>query len=118
MEVKNLNDQETKNHVRKFCSLIERNKDHQAYSDYKEGINKGLEIARGTFEENCDVFFLLGSSRDQSIEIEELQNKFNSLIDTIVLTKKPNCSEDRMEGIYSGFEKSKEIFGEFIKESL
>jgi hypothetical protein len=94
------------------------NRDQQAYSDYKEGVNKGLEIARGTFEENCEAFFLLGLGKDQSIEIEELQNKFNSLIDTIVLTKKPNCSEDRLEGIYGGFEKSKEIFREFIKESL
>jgi len=35
--------------VRKFNALIERNKDYQAFSDFKEGINRGLEIAKGSF---------------------------------------------------------------------
>ena len=31
--------------IRKFNVCIERNKDYQAYSDFKEGVNKGLDIA-------------------------------------------------------------------------
>ena len=34
------------------------NKDHQAYSDFKEGVNKGLDIAKYTFEENAEKFSL------------------------------------------------------------
>ncbi|HEY3361913.1 MAG TPA: hypothetical protein VGK06_08870 [Methanosarcina sp.] len=30
------------------------NKDYQAYSDFKEGVNKGLDIAKYTFEENLE----------------------------------------------------------------
>ncbi len=32
--------------VRKFNICIEKNKDQQAYSDFKEGVNKGLDIVK------------------------------------------------------------------------
>jgi hypothetical protein len=101
--------------VRKFNALIEINKDHQAFSDFKEGINRGLEIAKGAFNENAQEFDISYSGDDEHLRIRELQNNFNSLIDKITLSKMPNCSDDRLEGIYTGFEKSKQIFGELVK---
>ncbi|WP_269850242.1 hypothetical protein [Methanosarcina horonobensis] len=50
------------------------------------------------------------------IEIESHQNRFNLIIDSIVVKEKPNYSRDYLDGIYEGFERSKELFGEFIKE--
>lgn len=104
--------------VRKFDALIERNKDHQAFSDFKEGINRGLEIAKGAFSENAQEFDISYSGEEQHMRIKELQNDFNSLIDDITLSKMPNCSDDRLEGIYTGFEKSKQIFEELVKENM
>lgn len=52
------------------------------------------------------------------MKIQNLQNEFNSLIDTLDIRKKPNCSEERLEGIHKGFEKSKLLFVEFIKEII
>ena len=57
-----MNKQQVKNAVRRFSDLIERNKDLQAYSDFKEGMNEGLEIAKDTFEENAEKFVLSDSS--------------------------------------------------------
>jgi hypothetical protein len=104
--------------VRKFNALIERNKDYQAFSDFKEGINRGLEIAKGAFNENAQEFDISYSGEDQYLRIRELQNNFNSLIDEITVSKMPNCSDDRLEGIYTGFERSKQIFKELVKEHL
>lgn len=107
-----------KNLVRKFNNSIETNKDHQAYSDFKEGMNKGLDIARYTFEENVEKFSSSCSAEDWDARVKSLQDDFNQLLDGIVLVKKPNCSEERLDGIYTGFEKSKEIFGNFMKEAF
>ncbi|AKB77361.1 hypothetical protein MSHOH_0878 [Methanosarcina horonobensis HB-1 = JCM 15518] len=110
--------QKIKNLVRKFNNSIERNKDYQAYSDFKEGVNKGLDIARYTFEENVEKFSLLGLDEDQAQKVKSLQDNFNRLLDGIILPKKPNCSEERLDGIYTGFEKSKKVFGDFIQEAF
>ena len=104
--------------VRKFNALIERNKDPQAFSDFKEGINRGLEIAKGAFNENSQEFDISYSGEEQHMRIKELQNDFNSLIGNITLSKMPNCSDDRLERIYTGFEKSKQIFEEFVREHM
>lgn len=104
--------------VRKFNKFIEENKDHQAYSDFKEGINKGLDIAKYTFEENAEKFCLLDTDGNQTVKIGCLHDDFCQLIDGIVMAKKPNWSEDHFEGLYTGFERSKEIFREFIKEAF
>lgn len=104
--------------VRKFNALIERNKDHQAFSDFKEGINRGLEIAKGAFNENAQEFDISYSGQEQRLRISELQNNFNLLIDEITLSKMPNCPDDRFEGIYTGFGKSKQIFEELVKEHM
>ncbi len=96
--------------------MIERNKDHRAYSDFKEGINEGLEIAKDTFEEHVEKFDLSDLEENKTIKVQNLQDKYNSLIDTLKITKKPNYSEEQLEGIYKGVEKSKVLFGEFIKE--
>lgn len=104
--------------VKKFNKFIEENKDHQAYSDYKEGVNKGLDIAKYTFEENADKFCVLDTDEDHAANISCLHDNFCQLIDRIVMAKKPNWSEDHFEGLYTGFEKSKEIFKVFIKESF
>jgi len=113
-----LNAEKVKNAIRRYSDLIERNKDRLAYSDYKEGINEGLEIAKDTFEENADAFDLLSSHEDRDTKIQKLQERFNLLIDTIEITKKPNYSEEQLEGIFKGFERSKALFGEFIKEFI
>jgi len=113
-----LSPQKIRNPARKFSEWIEMNKDYQAYSDFKEGINKGLDIAKGTFEENLEKFLLFDSEEYRDVKINNLQSTFNTLIDEINLTKKPNCSNDRFEGIYTGFEKSKQIFRDFLEMSL
>ncbi|WP_440947324.1 hypothetical protein ACSAZL_03350 [Methanosarcina sp. T3] len=110
--------QKIKNMVRKFNNFIEMNKDHQAYSDFKEGMNKGLDIARYTFEENAEKFSLPNSDENSTVKVESLQEDFNQLLDGINLTKNPNRSEERLDGIYSGFERSKRIFGDFIQEAF
>lgn len=117
-EAKSLTTQKIKNLVRKFNSSIEMNKDYQAYSDFKEGVNKGLDIARYTFEENAEKFSLSLSDEDRALRTGNLQNEFNQLLDGIILPKKPNCSEERLNGIHSGFEKSKKIFGDFVQEAF
>lgn len=94
------------------------NKDYQAYSDFKEGINKGLDIAKGTFEENLEKFLIFDSEEYRDVKINNLQSTFNTLIDEINFAKKPNCSDDRFEGIYTGFEKSKQMFRDFLEMSL
>lgn len=104
--------------IRKFNTYIESNKDNQAYSDFKEGVNKGLDIAKYTFEENLEKLSLSGSDDDPAEKIRGLENNFNQLLDGIALSKKPNCSEQRLDGVYTGFEKSKKIFKEFITESF
>lgn len=112
----NLDKQTIKHAIRKFSHLIERNKEHRAYSDFKDGINKGLDIAKYTFEEHVEKFDLSESDDNQAIKERNLQDKYNSLIDTLEITKKPNYSKEHLEGIYKGVEKSKALFGEFIKE--
>lgn len=107
-----------KNLIRKFNTCIERSKDNQAYSDFKEGVNKGLDIAKYTFEENLEILSLPGSDEDPAEKIRSLENNFNYLLDGIALSKKPNCSEQRLDGVHTGFEKSKKIFKEFITESF
>lgn len=108
--------QRIKKTVRKFSDLIERNKDTRAYSDYKEGINEGLEMAKDTFEENVEKFLSPSSGEDPQAKIRSLQDRFNLIIDTIVVKEKPNYSPDHLDGIYEGFEKSKKLFGECIQE--
>ncbi|RPJ77731.1 MAG: hypothetical protein EHM20_05560 [Alphaproteobacteria bacterium] len=110
--------QKVEDSVRKFKNFIEMNKDQQAYSDFKEGVNKGLDIAKYTFEENAEKLSLSHSDADLDVRIKSLQDNFNQLLDGIILPKKPNCSEDHLDGISTGFERSKEIFREFIKESF
>jgi len=107
-----------RNLVRKFTACIEMNKEYQAYSDFKEGVNKGLDIARYTFEENLEKISLSGSDEEQAERIRGLDNDFNRLLDGVPLSKKPNCSEERLDGVHTGFEKSKKIFRDFIKESF
>lgn len=110
--------QKIKNLVRKFNNSIEMNKEYQAYSDFKEGMNKGMDIARYTFEENAEKFTTPDYDTDLAIKVKRLQEDFNNLLDGIVLPKKPNCSEERLSGIYSGFEKSKKVFGDFMQEAF
>ena len=110
--------QKVKIAVRRFSNLIERNKDARAYSDFKEGINEGLEIAKDTFEENAEKFDLSDSSEDKTLKMQGLQDRFNLLIDTLEITKKPNYSRDQLDGIYMGLERSKELFREFINEFI
>ncbi|AKB77363.1 hypothetical protein MSHOH_0880 [Methanosarcina horonobensis HB-1 = JCM 15518] len=111
-----MNQQRIKKTVRKFSDLIERNKDRRAYSDYKEGINEGLEMAKDTFEENVEKFLSSVPDEDPVAKVQSLQDRFNLIIDTIVVKEKPNYSPDHLDGIYEGFEKSKKIFGECLRE--
>lgn len=104
--------------AKKFSHSIDMNKDLQAYSDFKEGINKGLDIARYTFEENVEKFSLPDSDEDRVVKAKSLQDDFSQLLDAVVLTKKPNCSEERLDGIYTGFERSKKIFKDFLQEAF
>jgi len=107
-----------KNLVKKFNTYIEMNKDYQAYSDFKEGVNKGLDIAKYTFEENLEELSLSSLDEDQAERVRSLENDFNQLLDGISLSKKPNCSEERLDGVHTGFERSKKIFRKFINESF
>jgi hypothetical protein len=113
-----LNKQQVEDAVTRFSYLIEINKDHQAYSDYKEGINEGLEIAKDAFDENAEKFVLSDSDYDRATEINSLQDRFNLLIDTLIIYKKPRYSQDSLEGIYRGLERSKELFRDFVEEFL
>ncbi|WP_410507486.1 hypothetical protein RSJ42_11785 [Methanosarcina hadiensis] len=111
-----MDQQKTHRTIRKFCDFIERSKERQAYSDFKEGINKGLQIAKNTFHENAEKFVSFDFDKSQAAETQRLQDKFNLIIDSIVVQEKPNHSQDHLDGIYAGFERSKELFGEFIKD--
>ncbi len=51
----------------------ERNKDRQPYSGLKEGINKGLEIAKDAFEENAEKFVY--SNSNNSNEDRDVKTK-------------------------------------------
>ncbi|MDD2615141.1 MAG: hypothetical protein PHH67_00525 [Methanosarcina sp.] len=113
-----MNTEKKKNLVRKFNAHIEMNKDKQAYSDFKEGVNKGLDIAKYTFEDNLEKISLSDLDEDQDERIKGLENNFNQVLDGIALSKKPNFSEQHLDGVYTGFEKSKKIFKDFLKESL
>jgi hypothetical protein len=113
-----LDTQTIKSLVRKFNACIEINKDYQAYSDFKEGVNKGLDIAKYSFEENLEKLSLSGPDGDQAEKVRSLESDFIQFLDGFALSKKPNCSEERLGGLQTGFEKSKKIFREFIQESL
>lgn len=113
-----MNKQQVKNAVRRFSDLIERNKDLQAYSDFKEGMNEGLEIAKDTFEENAEKFVLSDSEEDRVTMIKSLQDSFDLLIDRLAIIKKPKYSQDSLDGINKGLERSKELFRDFIEEFL
>lgn len=104
--------------VRRFNTYIDMNKDYQAYSDFKEGVNKGLDIAKCSFEENLEKLSLSYSEENQAERIRLLENGFIKFLDCISLPKTPNCSDERLDGVHTGFEKSKKIFKEFIKESF
>lgn len=104
--------------IRKFSDLIERNKDKQAFSDFKEGVNEGLELAKDTFEENAEKFISNDLDEDRNVKIKSLQDKFNGIIDTIVVKNKPNYSGEHLEGIQTGLERSKELFEKCINENL
>lgn len=110
--------QKTKNLIRKFNTCIEMNKDYQAYSDFKEGVNKGLDIAKYTFEENLKKISLSSLDENQDENVRILEDNFNQLLDEISLLQKPNCSEERLDGVYTGLERSKKIFKNLINESL
>lgn len=112
----NLNKQQVEDAIAEFSDLIDRSKDHQAYSDYKEGINEGLEIAKDTFDENAEKLVIINENCDRNEAVQSLQDRFNLLIDTLVVRRKPKYSRDTLEGIYSGLERSKELFGDFIIE--
>jgi len=111
-----MDNQQVKNAVRKFSILIERNKDHRAYSDFKEGMNQGLEMAKDTFDENAEKFFLSDSDEDRATKIKSLQDKFDLLIDTLDIVKKPKYTQDSLDGINKGLERSKELFRDFIED--
>ena len=118
LEVKTLDKYKIETSARKFIKFIEEKKDPLAYSDFKEGVNKGLDIAKNTFEENAEKFCLLDTAGDQTAKKECLHDDFCQLIDTIVMAKKPNWSDDHFKGLSTGFERSKEIFREFIEASF
>ncbi|MGB9928588.1 MAG: hypothetical protein ACPK85_09310 [Methanosarcina sp.] len=44
--------------------MIEKNRDLNAYSDFKEGVNRGLDIAKGIFEDNVEKFDILHSNEE------------------------------------------------------
>jgi hypothetical protein len=110
--------QQVEDAITRFSDLIDRSKDQQAYSDYKEVINEGLEIAKDTFDENAEKFVLSDSDEDRVIKVKSLQNRFDLLIDTLVVRKKPKYSQDSLDGINEGLERSKELFRNFIEEFL
>jgi hypothetical protein len=102
--------------IRKFSYLIERNKDLRAFSDYKEGVNEGLELAKDTFEENVEKFTSLGLGEDIGANVQNLQNKYDLLIDSIDIKEKPRYSKDQLDGIREGLERSKKLFEECLVE--
>jgi hypothetical protein len=55
---------------------------------------------------------------DQDERVRGLEDNFNQLLDGISLSQKPNCSEERLDGVHTGFERSKKIFKELLNESL
>jgi hypothetical protein len=75
-----------------------------------------LDIAKSAFEDNAGHFYLSDLDKDEHIKIEILKDKYNSLIDAVEVIKKPKYSDEHLEGIQEGLEKSKVLFGEFIKE--
>ena len=111
-----MNKQQVEEAVVKFSDLIDRSKDLQAFSDYKEGINEGLEIAKDTFDENAEKFILSNPDYNRAAEIKSLQDRFNLLIDTLIISKKPRSSQESLDGINKGLERSKELFRDFIEE--
>ena len=113
-----MNKQQVENAVTRFSDLIDRNKDQEAYSDFKEGMNEGLEIAKDTFDENAEKFVLSDSDYDRATRMKSLQDRFNLLIDALTIRKKPKYSQDNLDGIYRGLARSKELFRDFIEEFL
>ena len=77
-----------------------------------------MEIAKDTFEENAEIFNFPDSDEDRASKIQNLQDRFDLLIDAIEVIKKPNYSEDQLEGVHEGLERSKELFGGFINEYI
>ena len=65
--------------------------------------------------ENVDKFLQV-PDEEPAEKVRSLQDRFNLIIDTIIVKEKPNYSPDRLDGIYEGFEKSKKLFGQCIKE--
>jgi len=115
-----LYEQKAKDSVRVFSKLIEKNKDRQPYSDYKEGINQGLEIAKDAFEENAEKFVYSNSNNsneDRDAKIKNLQDRFDLLLNTIVVDK-PRYTKSHLDGINKRFEKSKKLFAEFVKDFI
>jgi hypothetical protein len=113
-----LEEQNTADAVRIFSKLIEKNKDRQPYSDCKEGINQGLEIVKDAFEENVEKFVYSSSNNsneDRDAKIKNLQGKFDLLLEMIIV-EKPRYTRAHFDGINKGFEKSKKLFAEFLKE--
>lgn len=113
-----MEEQKVKHAVKVFGKLVENNKDRQPYSDYKEGINHGLEIAKDTFEENAEKFVFFNSNNsneDRDTKIRSLQDRFDILLDAIVV-EKPHYTRSHLDGIDKGFEKSRKLFREFIKD--
>lgn len=80
-----MNKQQVENAVTRFSDLIDRNKDREAYSDFKEGMNEGLEIAKDTFDENAEKFVLSDSDYDRATRMKSLQDRFNLLIDALTV---------------------------------
>lgn len=112
-----MDEQRAKDAVKAFSKLIEKNKDRQPYSDYKEGINQGLEISKDAFEENAEKFFFSNSNNsneDRDAKIKSLQDRFDLLLDAIAV-EKPRYTRSHLDGIEKGFKKSRKLFGEFIK---
>lgn len=112
-----MKEQKAKDAVKEFSKLIEKNKDRQPYSDYKEGINQGLEMAKDTFEENAEKFVFSNSNEDRDAKIQSLQDRFDLLLDKIIV-EKPRYTRDHLDGINKGFEKSKKLFAEFVKDFI
>lgn len=113
-----MNKQQVEDAVERYSDLIDRSKDQQAYSEYKEGINEGLELAKDTFDENAEEFVLSDSNDDRATKIKSLQDRFNLLIDALTIRKKPKYSQDSLDGINEGLKRSKELFRDFIDEFL
>lgn len=86
--------------------------------DYKEGINKGLEIDKDAFEENAEKFVYSNSNNsneDRDMKTKSLQNRLDLLLD-IVDIEKPRYAKDHLDGINEEFEKSRKLFAEFVKD--